>query len=180
MSAAAAEETTLEPPADGEAKPSVEEAAPAEPESVEELIAASDKASELEGALPLPTGPPPLPAGWVEATDPRYNNATYWFHEVTKQTSWTRPSARTGEPPLPPQGPPLPSSAPPGEKNALISTLAPPPGETHYGEKDPLIETKLDEWVRAKRAKDFGTSDRLREELRELGYSATLTLILQP
>ena len=160
-----------EPPAEasaagGEAEPS------AEPASVEELMAAaSDKASEIEagGAMPLPPGPPPLPAGWVEATDPRYNNATYWFHEVTKETSWVRPSARTGAPPPPPQGPPLPSSAPPGTAGGLISTLAPPPGETHYGEKDMMIEGKLDEWVKAKRAKDFGTSDRLREELRELG-----------
>ena len=147
--------------AGGEAEPSVEEL----------MAAASDKASEIEagGAMPLPPGPPPLPAGWVEATDPRYNNATYWFHEVTKETSWVHPSARTGAPPPLPQGPPLPSSAPPGIAGGLISTLAPPPGETHYGEKDPMIEAKLDEWVKAKRAKDFATSDRLREELRELG-----------
>ena len=76
-----------------------------------------------------------------------------------------RPTARTGAPPPPP----LPSSAPPDRGGALISTLAPPPGETHYGEKDMMIEGKLDEWVKAKRAKDFATSDRLREELRELG-----------
>ena len=140
-----------EPPAEVSAADGEAEAAA--PASVEELMAAaSDKASEIEagGAMPLPTGPPPLPAGWVEATDPRYNNATYWFHEVTKETSWVRPSARTGAPPPPPpQGPPLPSSAPPGSATSgQISTLAPPPGETHYGEKDPMIEGKLDEWVR--------------------------------
>ena len=166
--AAAEPEPPAEASADGEAEPTAEEATEEGAESVEKLIAAaSDKASEIEasGTLPLPTGPPPLPAGWVEATDPRYNNATYWFHEVTKQTSWVRPSARTGVPPPPPQGPPLPS-APPPISGDLISTLA---GETHYGDKDPEIETKLDEWVVAKRAKDFGTSDRLREELRGMG-----------
>ena len=82
-----------EPPAEasaagGEAAPSAEPASAEEPDA-----AASDKASETDGATPLPPGPPPLPPGWVEAKDPRYNNATYWFHEVTKETSWVRPLA---------------------------------------------------------------------------------------
>ena len=82
-----------EPPAEasaagGEAAPSSEPASVEEPDA-----AASDKASETDGATPLPPGPPPLPPGWVEAKDPRYNNATYWFHEVTKETSWVRPLA---------------------------------------------------------------------------------------
>ena len=37
--------------------------------------------------------PSPLLPGWVEAQDPRYNNATYWFHVQTRQTTWTRPTA---------------------------------------------------------------------------------------
>ena len=36
----------------------------------------------------------PLPPGWVEAKDPRYNNATYWYNKETRQTSWTRPAAQ--------------------------------------------------------------------------------------
>ena len=76
--------------AGGEAAPSAEPASAEEPDA-----AASDKASETDGATPLPPGPPPLPPGWVEAKDPRYNNATYWFHEVTKETSWVRPLALT-------------------------------------------------------------------------------------
>jgi len=42
------------------------------------------------------SGASALPPGWVEAKDPRYNNTTYWYHSVTKETSWTRP---TGPPP---------------------------------------------------------------------------------
>ena len=41
---------------------------------------------------PLPAGPPPgytgplpLPDGWVEATDPRYDNATYCAHPQSPQ-----------------------------------------------------------------------------------------------
>ena len=42
---------------------------------------------------------PPLPPGWIEAKHPGYNDATYWYHSVTKETSWTRP---TGPPKAPP------------------------------------------------------------------------------
>ena len=45
---------------------------------------------------PLSAGPPPLPEGWVEAKDARYNKnhvdgETYWYHRVTEETSWARP-----------------------------------------------------------------------------------------
>ena len=37
---------------------------------------------QCNGAAPTQNpaliGPPPLPPGWVESKDPRYNNTTYW------------------------------------------------------------------------------------------------------
>ena len=41
-----------------------------------------------------------------------------------------------------------------------------PPPPTHY---DPATEAKLADWVSAKRGKDFGKADKLREELRAAG-----------
>ena len=41
-----------------------------------------------------------LPSGWIEAKDPRYNNATYWYNRETRVTSWTRPVG--GTPPMAP------------------------------------------------------------------------------
>ena len=47
-------------------------------------------------------GPSALPPGWVEAQDPRYDNATYYFDTRTKEASWTRPESRERLPlPLP-------------------------------------------------------------------------------
>jgi hypothetical protein len=43
---------------------------------------------------------PLLPPGWVEASDPRYGGAPFWFHRETRETSWTRP---TGHGPPPPK-----------------------------------------------------------------------------
>jgi len=55
-----------------------------------------------------------------------------------------------------PYGAPMPAAPMPA---------APPPPPAH----SPEVNAKLDEWVQAKRAKDFTTSDRLREELRAQG-----------
>ena len=182
--------TTIEQVKEELAPPVATEAAPAAPAEepaaeapagateglaeVEQLMkAAADKAHKIEqveakAAPPAPPGEPPvqsLPPGWVEATDPRYNNATYWFHEDTKETTWTRPTLSAPLPPTMP--PPLPPAPPPASNYAPMEPAA--PDQCQYGEKDPTIEAKLDEWVRAKRAKDYATSDRIREELRGLG-----------
>ena len=61
----------------------------------------------------------PLPSGWVEAKDPRYNDTIYWYHAVTKQTSWSRPTGPDGAGAPPPPPPPLPLSRTP--------LAAPPP-----------------------------------------------------
>ena len=97
---------------------------------------------------PRDDDPPPLPPGWIEAKDPRYNDTTYWYHADTKQTSWTRPTG-------PPDGagaPPLPAAAPPVDRPSTEE-----------------LELILDDWVRAKRAKDFDTADRIRDGLRAQG-----------
>jgi len=33
----------------------------------------------------------PLPPGWHEAIDPRYNNHPYWYHPATGERTWERP-----------------------------------------------------------------------------------------
>lgn len=159
--------STLDPPpAAAEAEPATEaapEAAPApeaasteaaEPASAAEKPALDEATTSTASTAitgekrPRDDDPPPLPPGWIEAKDPRYNDTTYWYHADTKQTSWTRPTG-------PPDGagaPPLPAAAPPVDRPSA--------------EKLELI---LDDWVRAKRAKDFETADRIREGLRAQG-----------
>ena len=97
---------------------------------------------------PRDDDPSPLPSGWIEAQDPRYDNTTYWYHADTKQTSWSRPTG----PPADAGAPPLPPAAPPAN--------LPSPEE---------VELILDDWVKAKRAKDFETADRIRDGLRAQG-----------
>ena len=97
-------------------------------------------------------GPPALPLGWVEAQDPRYDNATYYFHARTKETSWTRP-----EEPLPTLPPPLRESR---------EQLPPPLRATPRQPQTPEIEQQLDEWVTAKRNKDYEVADGLRALLK--------------
>ena len=110
---------------------------------------------------PLPTvpppghvGPPALPLGWVEAQDPRYDNATYYFHTRTKETSWARP-----EEPLPTLPPPLRESR---------EQLPPPLRATPRQPQAPEIEQQLDEWVTAKRNKEYEVADGLRSLLKVL------------
>ena len=146
-SAPAAEVTESAPAA--EAAESV--AGAAEPE--EEALEAPAKRARTRQVEPSTALPPPLLPGWVEAQDPRYDNATYWFHAETRQTSWTRPTAEE-----PPRGH-VPIPLPP----------APPPGEPWRATKDPYVESQLDEWVKSKRAKDFSTADRIRDELAARG-----------
>ena len=69
---------------------------------------------------------------------------------MTKETSWIRPEQRP--PPPPPEH------------------LAPPPlqvrpRQPRYGPANPAIEAQLDEWVAAKRAKDYAVADNLRAML---------------
>ena len=99
-------------------------------------------------------GPPALPLGWVEAQDPRYDNATYYFHTRTKETSWTRP-----EEPLPTLPPPLRESR---------EQLPPPLRATPRQPQTPEIEQQLDEWVTAKRNKEYEVADGLRSLLKVL------------
>ena len=158
--------STLDPPpAAAEAEPATEaalEAAPAPEASTEatEPAPAAEKPALDEATTstastaitgekrPRDDDPPPLPPGWIEAKDPRYNDTTYWYHADTKQTSWTRPTG----PPDGASAPPLPAAAPPVDR---------PSAEE--------LELILDDWVRAKRAKDFETADRIREGLRAQG-----------
>ena len=53
------------------------------------LLAPSGMPVAAQPLLPLSTGPLPLPDEWVEV--PRTDGATYWYHSVTRETSWTRP-----------------------------------------------------------------------------------------
>ena len=53
------------------------------------LLAPSDMPVAAQPPLPLSTGPLPLPDGWVEA--PRTDGEPYWYHRVTRETTWTRP-----------------------------------------------------------------------------------------
>jgi len=165
-----------------------------------------------------------LPPGWVEAKDPRYNNATYWYNRATRTTSWKRPvggpppaepprDQRSSCAPLPhgsygqaysPQGGYAQAAAEPGGSHGQgyqgghcqgsgqaggggygqggygQGGYGPPPqggggggGGTGYGgvtaQSGQLVESKLDAWVAAKRAKDFATADNLRSELRAVG-----------
>ena len=96
-------------------------------------------------------GPPALPLGWVEAQDPRYDNATYYFHTRTKETSWTRPEE------------PLPTLPPPSRESR-----EPPLRATPRQPQNPEIEQQLDEWVTAKRNKDYEVADGLRALLKVL------------
>ena len=88
---------------------------------VERPKAASEGAQQtLERALAASEAATPLPPGWVEAADPRYGNRTYWYHQDTKQTSWTRPVAAspttaTAPPPLPTAPPPRPTPPAPAQ-----------------------------------------------------------------
>lgn len=120
-----------------------------------------------------------LPPGWVEAKDPRYNNATYWYNRTTRTTSWTRP---VGGPPqalsggqrggyaLQPSG-----YGQGGYGQGGYGHGQPPPGGGGggYGGVPPqsgaAIEAKLDAWVAAKRGRDFQRADDLRSELRAAG-----------
>jgi hypothetical protein len=56
---------------------------------------------------------------------------------------------------------------PPAAHQAYPPQYPPPRGGG--GHLDPHTERQLDQWVAAKRAKDFGTADRLRDELRKMG-----------
>lgn len=142
---------TAEPVAEPTAEPAPATTEPA-PATAELAAGAADpeeppaKRVRLEPSM---ARPPPLLPGWVEAQDPRYGNATYWFHAETRQTTWTRPTA--AEPPQSEEQIPL----PPG----------PPPSQTTHATKDPYVESQLDEWVKSKRARDFATADRIRNEL---------------
>jgi hypothetical protein len=97
-------------------------------------------------------GPPALPLGWVEAQDPRYDNATYYFHTRTKETSWTRPEE------------PLPTLPPPSRESR--EQLPPPLRATPRQPQTPEIEQQLDAWVTAKRNKDYEVADGLRALLK--------------
>ena len=72
-----------------------EQAAQAPPHAARGLPPAPPHAATWGSMWGLPppghVGPPALPLGWVEAQDPRHDNATYYFHTRTKEASWTRP-----------------------------------------------------------------------------------------
>ena len=125
----------------------------------------------------------PLPPGWAEAKDPRYGNTTYWYHRDTKETTWTRPAGAVqpaGPRPGPsggsgPCGRPQGSHAPVGSSGqsgygpAACGHAGHEPPGCGPSPSNPMIELQLDEWVAAKRAKDFTTADRIRSELRAIG-----------
>ena len=134
-----AEEAAAAPSAASVATESVTEPAPAaeatsvagaaEPE--EEVLEAPAKRARTSQVEPSMAPPPPLLPGWVEAQDPRYDNATYWFHAETRQTTWTRPTAV--EPPLSHEPIPLPPAPPPGEPWPPLPP--PPPGRDDDDER---------------------------------------------
>ena len=120
--------------------------------------------------LPPPghVGPPALPLGWVEAQDPRYDNATYYFHTGTKQTSWTRPEEPR-------------STMPPPSKEWTSKewtmpkewAMPPPLPAKPRQRQSPEIEKQLDDWVTAKRQKDYEVADGLRALLKVLCAQAS-------
>lgn len=154
-------------------------------ETLMELLERDQQMAESQAAAKRSRvdGPPgtqlPLPPGWVEAKDPRYGNTTYWYHRDTKETTWIRPS--TGA--LPgqssgsgPVGMPQSSHAPVESNGHAGYGTATYGDHAGYGQpggrpspSNPIIEQQLDEWVAAKRAKDFATADRIRSELRAMG-----------
>ena len=120
--------------------------------------------------LPPPghVGPPALLLGWVEAQDPRYDNATYYFHTGTKQTSWTRPEEPR-------------STMPPPSKEWTSKewtmpkewAMPPPLPAKPRQRQSPEIEKQLDDWVTAKRQKDYEVADGLRALLKVLCAQAS-------
>ena len=58
---------------------------------------------------------------------------------------------------------------PPGPMGGHHPPPRPPPPGGHAPMHDATVDAKLDAWVAAKRAKDFATADRLREEMRAMG-----------
>uniref|UniRef100_A0A7S3BHC9 Uncharacterized protein n=1 Tax=Haptolina ericina TaxID=156174 RepID=A0A7S3BHC9_9EUKA len=71
------------------------------------------------------------------------------------------PIVRLPPPPQPPHymAPHLLQPAPPAKRQRVVQMQ----------QFDPAIEQQLDQWTDAKRAKDFGTADRIREQLRAIG-----------
>ena len=90
-------------------------------QTLERALAATEAATAATEAATAATAiateaVAPLPPGWVEATDPRYGHRTYWYHQLTKQTSWTRPVAATAHataaaPQMPTPAPAQPAAA---------------------------------------------------------------------
>ena len=72
-------------------------------------------ATEPPAFRPLPPPPPPpppqiLPHGWCEV--PTAQGRPYFYHETTRETTWTRPGCAGPPPPPPPPPPPLPGQPP--------------------------------------------------------------------
>ena len=65
--------------------------------------------------------------------------------------------------------PPSHMGYPPGPMGGHHPPPRPPPPGGHAPMHDATVDAKLDAWVAAKRAKDFATADRLREEMRAMG-----------
>merc|ERR1719230_1181831 len=68
---------------------------------------------------PPPPGPPPpgstggaLPSGWQQHMD-QATGKQYYFHSVTKETTWTRPAPAPPPPPPPAMQPTLPKASQP-------------------------------------------------------------------
>ncbi|KAK5940856.1 histone methyltransferase set2 [Knufia obscura] len=53
-------------------------------------------------SVPFNRGPPPLPAGWFQATD---QSGRMYFYSAAGETSWKRPSQPAAKPPPPPKQP---------------------------------------------------------------------------
>jgi hypothetical protein len=48
-------------------------------------------AAAADGNSPTPALAAPAPPAWVETKDP-HSGRSYWFHSVTKETTWARPA----------------------------------------------------------------------------------------
>eukprot|EP01062_Namystynia_karyoxenos_P037879 TRINITY_DN2754_c1_g2_i1.p1 TRINITY_DN2754_c1_g2~~TRINITY_DN2754_c1_g2_i1.p1 ORF type:complete len:317 (+),score=57.75 TRINITY_DN2754_c1_g2_i1:86-952(+) len=90
---------------------------------------------------------------WERYTDDR-SGAPYWFNSRTGETTWTDPHP-AGAPPR----------APPPASSGALTVAGPGPLSANDG----AIEELKRQYTAAKQARDYSTSDRLRDELRRYG-----------